>query len=82
MDADSLYRESQGRLSGLSHRSLVLAIRYGLADWQNGVDMTKMLAAIESGEVWKMRGVGQKTIQEWCQFIAGSQTTHFKIQVS
>ncbi len=70
MDADSLYEESQGKRLGLSHRSLVLAIRYGLADWQHGVDTGKMLSAIESGEVWRMPRVGKKTVQEWCRFMA------------
>ncbi len=70
MNADILYQESQGRLTGMSHRSLLLAIRFGLADWQNGVNIERMTSAIESGEVWRFRGVGKKTVKEWCLFIA------------
>jgi len=70
MDADSLYEESRGRMTGMSHRSLLLAIRYGLADWQKGVNVGRMLAVIESGDVWKMRGVGKKTVREWCKYVA------------
>jgi hypothetical protein len=70
MNPDDLYKESQGRMIGMSHRSLVLAIRYGLADWKNGINVQRMLAVIESGEVWRLRGVGKKTVHEWCKFIA------------
>ncbi len=70
MDADSLYEESRGRFIGMSHRSFLLAIRYGLADWQKGVNVGRMLAVIESGDVWRMRGVGKKTVREWCKFVA------------
>jgi len=70
MDADNLYKESQGQLVGMSHRSLILAIRYDLADWKNGIKIQKMLAMIESGDVWSLRGVGKRTVREWCKFIA------------
>lgn len=68
-DANGFIQKNQRRGLAVSHRSLILAIRFGLADWENGIDMEKMLAAIENGEVWKMRGVGEKTIQEWSNFI-------------
>jgi hypothetical protein len=70
MDRDSLHHASPARKIELSHRSMVLAIRYGLADWRTGVDVGKMQAAIDSGRIWQLRGVGQKTAREWCAFIA------------
>lgn len=70
MDADNLLRISKGQIYGMRTRSLVLAIRYDLADWENSVNVQKMLAVIESGDVWGMRGVGEKTVREWCIFLS------------
>jgi hypothetical protein len=69
MDIDNHSRKRKGQISKMSYRSLVMAIRYGLADWENGVNVQKMIAVIENGDVMDMNGVGKKTILEWCIFI-------------
>ena len=69
MDANDLFKKSRARFREMSRRSLVMAVRYRLADWETGVDVPKMFAALEIGEVLEMRGVGRKTVQEWRQFV-------------
>ena len=69
MDSGNLSQKSEGPISKMSYRSLVMAIRHGLADWENGVNVQKMIAVIESGDVMDLSGVGKKTILEWCIFI-------------
>lgn len=58
---------------GLDNRAFLLARRNGLADVETGVNIPEMTKAIKTGEVWYMKGVGEKTVRTWCAWVTKDQ---------
>jgi hypothetical protein len=78
MIAEDLYRQSlknnrYPKIMGMSNRSFLCACRNDLGNIFEGIDKVKLFKAIESGEVWNIKGAGKKTIKEWCEWIVKNQ---------
>jgi hypothetical protein len=75
MIAEELFQKSKRNMKypqakGMSNRSFLYACRNNFGNISNGIDKLKLYRAIESGEVWNIKGIGKKTIKEWCEWIA------------
>jgi len=60
MDANDLFKKSRARFREMSRRSLVMAVRYRLADWETGVDMPKMFAALSGVSLINGAGISSE----------------------
>lgn len=54
---------------GMSNRAFLLACRNNLGTLEKGINRKKLIKAIESGDVWKFKQVGESIVKEWCEWV-------------
>lgn len=65
----SLKNKKNPTAKGMSNRAFLLACRNNLGTVEKGINRKKLIKAIESGDVWKFKQVGESIVKEWCEWV-------------